>query len=284
MKRITFFLLWLPFAAFSGPLQEERQILLPEAVSDTVYVSDTETTYLLFPEEVLLVDIGRTGEYFAKIEGKSVFLKARNKQSGPTNMLIRFGQAYFTARLIFAERPEQYLYAFDKRPLSSSSVSEGKGTPAESDSNSLHYHLSRLKMVKPLQAGPKDAENSLSVQLTHLWLSQEALLLGVKVSNSSSIDYKLDFVGFTYEERRGRRLSRNNRSRKEVRPYLTDGPALIPGQGESSLFYALPLYAMSSRGRLRVLFREKEGARLLEIHIPARRINQAPFIVDGYGS
>lgn len=284
MKRIAFFLLSIPFTAFSGPLQEERQFLLPEAVSDTVYVSDTETTYLLFPEEVLLVDIGRTGEYFAKIEGKSVFLKARNKQSGPTNMLIRFGQAYFTARLVFAERPVRYLYTFDKALLSPASGSGGKGKQAAADSNRLHYHLSRLKMVQPYQAGAKNSRNGLSVQLTHLWLSQEALLLGVKVSNNSSIDYKLDFVGFTYEERRGRRLSRNNRSRREVRPYITEGPGFIPGQGESSLFYALPLYAMTSRGRLRVLFREKEGARLLEILIPARRINQAPFIADGHGN
>lgn len=257
---------------------------LSGAVPDTILVSDTETTYLLFPEEVLLVDIGRTGEYFAKIEGKSVFLKARNKKTGPTNLFIRYGESYYTARLLYHEKPLRYLYEPEKKATFPPSALPKKEEGTGPDTAEVLAAFRKV-LAEPLNpAGPGKTRHGLSIQLTHLQIDQQLIYLGLRVRNSSSIGYRLDFAGFTFQEKRGRRFSRNNISRKEVRPYTFEAPSLIPAHGESRLFYALPLYAMTSRGKLLVQLREKEGARVLEVSVPARRINKATIIRNEYGN
>lgn len=271
-------LLSIPLTTHAG-LQPDERITPPhQAVVDTIFVSDTETTYLLFPEEVLLVDIGRPGEYFARIEGKSVFLKARNQQSGPTNILIRFGQSYFTARLIFTDLPERYLYAPGETAAIPGSAAGSDEQEEAPDSGTMRAMLHKLKEEPEAQAVRQRSRHGLRLRITHLQHDRQAIYLGLQLINSSTVDYKPDFVGFSFEEKRGRRFSRNNRYGREVRPYEAEVPALVPGFGEGKLFFALPLYAMTSRGRLRIVLREKDGARVLRISVPARKINQSPII------
>lgn len=284
MKSILTMLLCIPLAAIAGFFPEGRIMPQPEAQTDTIFVSDTETTYLLFPEEVLLVDIGRTGEYFARIEGKSVFLKARNQQSGPTNILVRFGQSYFTARLIFAYLPERHLYQLAETAASSGSAAGSDVRDGMPDPASIRATLHALKEEPVAQAVRQRARHGLRLRITHLQHDRHFIYLGMQLSNSSTVDYRPDFVGFSFEEKRGRRFSRNNRYSKEVRPVAAEAPGLVPGFGEAELFYALPLYAMTSRGRLRIILREKDGARVLRISVPARKINQSPIIIHSHGN
>jgi hypothetical protein len=276
MKRILLILIGFPFTVFSAQL--------PVTVPDTILVSDTETTYLLFPEEVLLVDIGRSGEYFAKIEGNSVFLKARSKQTGPTNLFIRYGQEYYTARLLFHEKPLRYLYEPGSKASHPSPAFHKEEKGGEPDTELGLAGLRKVKAAPENWLGAKKTRHGLTLRITHLQIDQQLIYLGMQLRNSSSIDYRLDFAGFSFQEKRGRRFSRNNNSRKEVRPFISEAPSVIPAHGESSLFYALPLYAMTSRGKLLIQLREREGARVLDIAVPARRINQAPILTTDHGN
>lgn len=274
MKSIFLMLVSILYALFPGSVQAGKAAA--DTPPDTIFVSHTETTYLLFPEDVLLVDIGRTGEYFARIEGRSVFLKARDRQAGPTNMLVRFGQAYFTVRLVYSDLPEQHLYRLGEEATRPEMAAEEQGSSRI---------LDRLHRLKEESAGGlvrQRRKHALHLRITHLQHDEQAIYLGLQLSNGSSVDYKTDFAGFRFEEKRGRRFSRNNTYNKEVRPFAAIAPEVIPGQGEAAMFYALPLYAMTSRGRLRILLQEKDGARVLKLSVPARLINQSPLITQGH--
>lgn len=242
---------------------------------DTIWVSDTETTYLLFPNEVQLIDIGRTGDYFAKIEGKSVFLKARSNASGPTNFLVRYGSEYYTARIQFAALPARSLY--DMRVYPATQVEEEKVAHDVAGAK-----LARLREEADQGGLQQRSRHGLTLRLTQLQIDRLGIYLAMHLSNPSSIDYQLDFVGFSFQEKKGRRFSRNNSFSKEVRPNAQAAPELIPAHGEAELLYALPLFAMSSRGRLLIQFREKEGSRILRMSIPARRINRATLFSKGH--
>ncbi|WP_224995068.1 DUF4138 domain-containing protein [Cesiribacter sp. SM1] len=278
MKTFLFLLLWIPFALAARQHLVGNVGIRAYPGADTVFVSDTETTYLIFPEEVQLVDIGRTGEYFARIEGKSVFLKARSKTSGPTNIFVRFGGAYYTARIAFALVPAQSLYDFSKQPAAGQEPSGGSPVAAV-----LLEKLAQQEAVMQNRSLRQRARHGLALRLMHLQNDRQLLLLGMCLANNSSIDYRLDFVGFSFQEKRGKLFSRNNSYRKEVRPVAEIVPQRISALEQGSLYYALPLFAMTRRGRLEILIREQEGARLLRIKVPARLINKAPLYADGHG-
>jgi len=79
-----------------------------------VAVSDSSTTYLVFPRAVSLVDVGMMDNYLIKIEANSVFVRARTKKAPPTPVLVRFGNKYWMGRLVTVRAPVLTLYDFSK--------------------------------------------------------------------------------------------------------------------------------------------------------------------------
>src|SRR5687767_6497741 len=78
----------------------------------TVAVSDSYTTYLVFPGPVGLVDVGQASHYLVKIEANAVFVRARRASAPPTPLLIRYGSSYWLGRLVYSARPVLHLYDF----------------------------------------------------------------------------------------------------------------------------------------------------------------------------
>ncbi|SNR89337.1 DUF4138 domain-containing protein [Hymenobacter mucosus] len=88
----------------------------PGATATTldIAVSDSSTTYLVFPGSVSLVDVGMMDNYLVKIEANSVFIRARKKVSPPTPIMVRHGSKYWIGRLVTVKRPVLTLYDFTK--------------------------------------------------------------------------------------------------------------------------------------------------------------------------
>ena len=264
------------FGNSATPFLQEPLLNVPDGI-DTIYVSNTENTYLLFPEEVNLVDIGRTGAFAARIEGECVFLKALTSQSVQTSFLVRYGKQYMIAKLVNSNSPKKILYDF--RGNTSPPVDSGVEKKEEKvEHKAAAEGLETIKEQKGRKITPVKSQHGLKVGITHLQNDREATYLGIFLRNNSSIDYKIDFVGFALVEKRGRRFSRNNRVQKELIPFASNGPTVIQAGEEEVLFYALPLYAMSSRGKLQIQIREKRGARILRLSIPSRKINNAQIL------
>lgn len=248
---------------------------IANAQADTIYVSDAETVYLIFAEEVALVDIGRTGEYLARIEGQSVFLKAKDNLAQQTNILVRHGQDYFTATLDFAVDPAQNLYDF-RKDYDGNELEQGDNKKSDFNLSEVEAQLNILKEEKGKARGLRHSRHNLKLKVTHIRNGREATYLGISIANNSSIAYEVDFVGFSLSEKQGRKFSKNNSYRKDITPYVSSGAQVIPRQEGASLYFALPLYAMTSRGKLDIAVREKHGSRILRVSIPARKINKAP--------
>lgn len=248
------------------------QVIRAQVPPDTLYVSVRETSYLLFPEAVTLVDIGRAGEYAAQIEGQSVFLKALHEQAGPTNLLVRYGQQqYFTAKLCFSPQPARSLHDFRKRaPLAGA-----KPVEAVAGQEVFRTRLARVREMKARKLGRVHQRHHLKAVVTHLLHDEKATYLGLEVTNHSSIDYRPDFIGFSLSEKKGRGFWRKRLPVKELVPFVSELPAVLAAGESSRLFFALPLYAMAEGGKLLIRIREKEGSRTLQLSIPARKINQA---------
>lgn len=246
------------------------------AQPDTLYVSDTETVYLVFPESIALVDIGRASDYLARIEGECVFIKAKDDHAQLTNLLVKTSnQHYFITKIDYAKAPLKNLYDFREEKEFKIEREQEKSKDSKIDLEKIEARLMRLKQETGNVKGLRSSGNHLKLKVTHLQNGRQATYLGIRIANNSSIDYKVDFAGFTLSEKKGRRFSGNNSYQQDITPYIALGKPVIPRYEQASLYYALPLYAMASRGKLEIIIREKGGSRTLRLSIPARKINKA---------
>lgn len=247
------------------------------AQTDTIQVTHTANTYLLFNQPVDLVDVGLAGTYLAKIEGKSVFLKAKEANVWPTTILVRSGDDYFTAQLEYNPLPEKNLYDF--RSTGNASVLPAKSKTLQPlPAATVQKRLEELSKAADGRALRTKKAGDVRLSLVSLLNDQGATYLKLLLHNGSSIPYGLDYVGFELLEKRGKRFSTNNTDRKEMLPLVAVAPAQIAAGQEEALRYALPLYAFGRRGKLLITVRETAGSRVLHLKVPGRSINHAPFL------
>ncbi|MBD0258826.1 MAG: DUF4138 domain-containing protein [Cytophagales bacterium] len=247
------------------------------AQTDTIQVTHTANTYLLFNQPVDLVAVGLAGTYLAKIEGKSVFLKAKEANVWPTTILVRSGDDYFTAQLEYNPLPEKSLYDF--RSTGNASVLPAKSKTVQPlPAATVQKRLEELSKAADGKALRTKKAGDVRLSLVSLFNDQGATYLQLLLRNGSSIPYWLDYVGFELLEQRGKRFSNNNTDRKETLPLVAVAPAQIAAGKAEALRFALPLYAFGRRGKLLITVRETAGSRVLHLKVPGQAINHAPFL------
>src|ERR1035437_10788414 len=68
---------------------------------DTVFCDTQNTSYIVLPEEVTLVDVGNPDQYAAQIKGNLVFIKPEKANVPPTTLLIKSGQHIYHGTLMY---------------------------------------------------------------------------------------------------------------------------------------------------------------------------------------
>src|ERR1035437_9854352 len=68
---------------------------------DTVFCDIQNTSYIILPEEVTLVDVGNPDQYAAQIKGNLVFIKPEKANVPPTTLLIKSGQHIYHGTLMY---------------------------------------------------------------------------------------------------------------------------------------------------------------------------------------
>lgn len=115
MKKILLYLLLLLAGKETIASGLPHQTATPAALVDTIYVSHAATTYLLFPQEVEMLDLGIGDSYHLKIEGRCVFLKAKDSKAPLTSLLINYRDTYLLILLAYTPAPTRYLYDFSRQ-------------------------------------------------------------------------------------------------------------------------------------------------------------------------
>jgi hypothetical protein len=187
---------------------------------DTLFVTHEATTYLLFSEEVKLVDIGKSGEYLSRIEGKCVFVKAAQRGATPTSILVQHGEEYFVAHLAYKPFIKTFLYD-RRRKRVKEDLPKGSSEAQILDMEGMRPHFIAF------QNSPQGVKNKtvqrhhLRLSLTHLKNDKRATFLRFTLENNSSIDYQIELVTFERKEKKGRRFSQNNINSEFIEPLLS---------------------------------------------------------------
>lgn len=257
-----------------------------------VAVSDSSTTYLVFPGPVSLVDVGQASHYLIKIETNAVFVRARRRGTPPTPILVRYGSRYWMGRLAYVNRPVLQLYDFQEggslgmKSGSSSSDGTGLENSLALDKNQQQRATAEAKLASLNQLRRADhqaiavADNDLIMSLANVRNDRDFTYLRLKIINSTTIDYAVDFTDFQLvEDSKGKLFGKKkNEARRSLAPSGGAAGQTISARSTGYLLYAVPLYAATDRGHLEITLREKFGARMLLLKVPAKVINTASTI------
>ncbi|MDU0372091.1 hypothetical protein ACFPAF_16940 [Hymenobacter endophyticus] len=144
----------------------------------------------------------------------------------------------------------------------------------------VNAKLRRLDNQRVEHPGVAVYENRVAVSLANVRNDKEFTYLRLRVDNTSSIDYHIDFVDFQLVENTKRRFlgKKRNESRRPLTPSGGRANQVIAGGTTGYLYYAVPLYAATDLGYLHVELHELNGARTLLLPIPAKVINTAPTL------
>ena len=80
---------------------------------DTVFCDIQNTSYIILPEEVTLVDVGNPDEYAAQIKGNLVFIKPTQKEVPPTTILIKSGKIIYHGTLVYNKTGKTKPYYYE---------------------------------------------------------------------------------------------------------------------------------------------------------------------------
>lgn len=253
-----------------------------KAPYDTVFVSGGMTTYMIFPENVAVIDLGSKG-YAGKIEsGNMLYLKPLNATVAPSSLLVRTtGDRIYLHYIAYRRQPDKIFWDYRADTLV-----EALPTGVNAAHDVPRPRMVYARQLEALKKQPKRrlaryASSGVQMTMSNLAVDREAVYVLIDVENHTSVPYKLDYVSFTYKERRSKKSPRRIVPQENVVEPL-DGQVVgaVPPRGKASLAYALPLYAGTHKGFMEVVVREADGNRLLSGIIRARKIARSTYLAS----
>jgi hypothetical protein len=256
---------------------------------DTVYVSTEMTTYLIFPSEIRLLDLG-SKNYAGRIEQNKLLLKPLRPAVPPSAMMIETndGQIYLHY-IAYSRQPKRIFWDYRaSTPAATTLSNSGSGFNGENrdygnkaDPPAKEVYSTKLAYLKKQKRRNlfHKKENNIALRISGLAVDNTATYMLLKLDNQSSIPYKLEYVSFTYQEKRKRKQRRKVASQEnQVLPMLAQTTDMIGPHSSSEMAYAFPLFANTLKGKLQIIVRETDGNRVVRARVPARVLAKTLYI------
>lgn len=285
------------FLFFTISIKIKSQIL------DTIHCNNINSTYIILPAAVDLVDIGAKESYVSKIEDNSVFIKAKTANGPISTLLIKVGQDFYYTTIKFDANNKQYFYDYKtNKPgivygnkdsysqiFKTVSVDKPK-VETKSQGQELYNEDGTKKQVSEKVVANTDeitkVKNELSTYgfksdfidaaVTVIRNDNENTYLKIIIKNNSSIPYKLDFISFQYFQDMNKGiLKKSKKAPTDVFPSCRPKQLEVKPVTTNALGYAIPTFALAHDGYLMVLFRETNGDRVLKIEIPGTVVQRS---------
>lgn len=253
-----------------------------QAPYDTVFVSGGMTTYMIFPENVAVMDLGSKG-YVGKIEsGNMLYLKPLSASVAPSSLLVRTtGDRIYLHYIAYRRQPDKIFWDYRTDTLVEASPTGVNAAHAAPRPRMMYARQLEALRKQPKRKLARYASSGIKMTVSNLAVDGKALYVLLDVENNTSVPYNLDYVSFTYKERRSKKSLRRIVPQENVVEPL-DGQAAgeVAPRGKECLAYALPLYAGTNKGFLEVIVHEADGNRLLSGIIPTRKIARSAYLAS----
>ncbi len=268
--RISFLLIW--FRIMNAQQMNDKV--------DTIYCTDSNTSYAIFKDRVELVDIGNPADYASQIEDNSVFVKSLKPNSPASTMLVKTGKDYYFSVLKYQEENKKFFYDF--AAVENDKIKGNDKPTLVSMRELVEKKLSRVV------AGRNELETMgfittfIEAEVGVIRNDNQNTYLKIILKNKSSIPYRLDFISFQYYRHMKKGFAKKAKaSGMEVFPVVSPVIPEISPYSCKPLGYAIPSFGLAGKGYLMISFRESSGDRVLTIKVKGAEIQKASVIENG---
>lgn len=269
MKKLTSLLALVTLFATSAFAQLARRpaslsISEPNEIpSLELSISYDNTTHIVFPSEVVYVDLGSpdliasTADQVTNI----VRVKANLREFLPTNMtVVTKGGQFYTFECKYVEKPE--VLAFDLNKLNyvptklTALYTQGNEANMSSINRLAEYVLMQPRALSHLG----ERRGKIVYSLTNVYTDSEVMYLQMEVANNSSVDYATESLRFYVRDKK--RVKRSARQEIEIVPLITVGDTtVIANHSVRQLVVAVPRFTLQDNKVFQGELREANGGR-----------------------
>ena len=241
-----------------------------------VAVTFSKTTNIIFPYSIVSVDIGSQDVLAQKAKGAENILQIKAAKEGfpQTNISIITGDGTLTSFLVdYAEQPAvlNLSLSIEEKKNSSCILSE---TVNEAD---VQKYAKLASVSKEKINSVKDKRFGIRLQLNGLFIHDNIMYFRLSIANKTNINYGIDQLRFYIRDQK--KAKRTATQELEINPlYIKGDTAVIVGQTESVLVYAVPKFTIPDRKYLIIELMEKNGGRHLKIKVRNKTIIQAKLL------
>lgn len=257
--------------------------------TDTIYVNNQQNTYLVFDDNVNLLDLGGEKEFAdqipeenvvlvrdfgAKAEKNAVYIKARSPEATETTIFIAAGSKVFAGVVCFKATHDKILYDFRDKTLNKAASYNRENYVPEVDISLMEERLYSLSSAKRGIFDVGISDNKVSWSLMNLKADNSAIYLRLRLENNSALVYRVESISVENAEfYRKRLLSRKKTHKVTVTPLIEGNIADVKPYGWHDYYIAIPVYAVGDQGAVMVTIRETTGIRSLQLEIPPGLMN-----------
>jgi hypothetical protein len=264
--------------------QEKLTGIAPSKVTqcyDTLYVSTQMTSYMIFPEQISVWDLG-SKSYAAKIEsGNMLYVKPLSANTPLSTLLVQTKDGTLYLQYVaYRQFPRQLLW--DLRSTPADTVSNSPSIVREEVGQRVPApYAQQIDLLKKQKRGNilTRSSNRIRLRVTTMAVDSGAVYLLLEVHNRSAIPYRMQYVSFAFKEPRSKKSRRRiHPEHQEVQPLFSQAASVIRPQQQEQLAYVLPLFASTRKGYLEIVIREENGNRILKGIVPATRFAKALYL------
>lgn len=240
-----------------------------------LFVGYYKTSNLIFPFSIKSVDKGSGDLLVQKAKGVNNVLqvKAAKKGFGQTNLSIVTADGKFYSFLV-DYLPNPPFLNFSINPDSTA----GRA-PGIADLSGVSLTEDDYQALKVYSTGQKSflhkhiSNGQVKLRLEGIYLDQKAMILSLKLSNESYVDYLPDVVRLFIRDKR--RAKRTAIQEKEVKPLYSLGKLTVAGKGSIQVLVPLAPLTIPNSQELIIYFGEHNGGRVLMLSISNKTLLKA---------
>lgn len=241
-----------------------------QAVIDTVDVSFSKTTSMIFEYPVINVDIGSCDLIAQKVTGVEniLQLKAGRRNLSKTNLtVITADGSLHHFYVSYSDHPATQVYRISERVI---------GARFDENRSDIEYEIATDRILDHPSSGlvAKDKGFRITLVVSGIYVHDDMLFLRVLLRNKSNIKYDIQSLRFFVRDKKN--LKRTASQEIELRPvYVRNETKSVNGNGSADLVFVFQKFTIPDSKTLDIELFEKDGGRDLNLHVGNHAIIKA---------
>lgn len=268
------YLLLMTISVFA---QQTSKNNLSKIESDSLLISYSKTTNIVFPFAIKSVDKGSPNILVQKAKGLENILQVKAAQKGffQTNLTVVTADGkLYSFVLDYNEECPQLNFTLNKTKPDEQEVYFSD--EIENDQNIQGYSKLALYDKKKLR-GQKESKYDIDFRLNGIFIRDEVMYYRIKITNHSKINYEIDQLRFFIRDTK--KIKRTASQEIEIAPiYILNNVFKIDAEAENIFVFALPKFTIPEKKYLAIQLMEKNGGRHLEEHVKNTKLVQVTVL------